>query len=51
VRHGKKPTRKQKIKIGQAGLSPEKWLVIRQKPNGEIIILHKNTDSVMVIPA
>lgn len=51
MRHGKKPTRKQKIRLGQAGLSPENWLVIRQKPDGELIILHKQTDRVRVVPA
>ena len=51
MRNGKKPTRKQKIRLGQAGLTPENWLVIRQKPNGELVILHKHTDKVRVIPA
>lgn len=31
MRNGKKPTRKQKIRLGQAGLAPENWLVIKQK--------------------
>lgn len=51
MRHGKKPTRKQKIGLGQAGLSPENWLIIRQKPDGELILLHKHTDRVKVVPA
>ncbi len=51
MRNGKKPTRKQKIRLGQAGLSPENWLVIRQKPTGELIILHKFTDTIRVVPA
>lgn len=51
MRHGKRPTRKQKIRFGQAGLSPENWLVIRQKPDGELIVIHKHTDRVKVIPA
>lgn len=50
MRHGKKPTRKQKIRLGQAGLSPENWLVIKQKPSGELVILHKHTDCVRVMP-
>ncbi|MFR9149369.1 MAG: DUF6906 family protein, partial [Hungatella sp.] len=41
MRHGKKPTRAQKIRLGQMGLSPENWLVIRQKQNGELVIIHK----------
>lgn len=35
MRRGKKPTRKQKIRLGQAGLAPENWLVVKQKANGE----------------
>ena len=34
MRRGKKPTRKQKIRLGQAGLAPENWLVVKQKANG-----------------
>ena len=41
MRNGKKPTRKQKIRLGQAGLSPENWLVI----------LHKHTNKTKVLPA
>ena len=33
MRRGKKPTRKQKIRLGQAGLAPENWLVVKQKAN------------------
>ena len=51
MRNGKKPTRKQKIRLGQAGLAPENWLVIRQKQNGELIILHKHTNKTKVLPA
>nr|DAP14061.1 MAG TPA: hypothetical protein [Caudoviricetes sp.] len=50
MRHGKKPTRKQKIRLGQAGYCPQNWLVIRQKPDGELIILHKRTARVKVVP-
>ena len=50
MRRGKKPTRKQKIRLGQAGLAPENWLVVKQKPNGELIVLHKNADTIRVIP-
>ena len=50
MRNGKKPTRKQKIRLGQAGLAPENWLVVRQKPNGELVILHKITDNIRVVP-
>ncbi len=51
MRQGKKPTRKQKVRLGQAGLSPENWLVVREKPTGELIVLHKHTDTIRVVPA
>ena len=47
----KKPTRKQKIRLGQAGLAPENWLIVKQKPGGELVILHKHTNTIRVIPA
>ncbi len=50
MRHGKKPTRAQKIRLGQAGLAPENWLVVKQKPNGELVILHKYTSTIRVVP-
>lgn len=50
MRHGKKPTRAQKIRLGQAGLNPENWLVIRQRPEGELIIVHKHSEQVRVVP-
>lgn len=50
MRRGKKPTRKQKIRLGQAGLSPENWLVVKQKQNVELVILHKHTDTIRVVP-
>lgn len=50
LRNGKKPTRKQKIRLGQAGLAPENWLVVKQKPNGELVILHKHTNKIRVVP-
>ena len=50
MRRGKKPTRKQKIRLGQAGLSPENWLGVKQKQNGELVILHKHTDTIRVVP-
>ena len=50
MRRGKKPTRKQKIRLGQAGLAPENWLVVKQKANGELIILNRDHEPVRVIP-
>ena len=51
MKNGKKPTRRQKIRIGKAGLSPENWLVVKNKPDGTMIILHKHTNRVRVLPA
>ena len=51
MRHGTKPTRKQKIRLGQAGLAPENWLIVKQKPGGELVILHKHTNTIRVVPA
>lgn len=51
MRNGRKPTRKQKIRLGQAGLAPENWLVVRQNPDGELIILHKHTNTIRVVPS
>ena len=51
MRNGRKPTRKQKIRLGQAGLAPENWLVVRQKPDGELILPHKHTNTIRVVPA
>lgn len=51
MKHGKKPTRAQKVRLGKAGLSPENWLIVKNKPNGELIVLHKHINTVRVIPA
>lgn len=51
MRNGRKPTRKQKIRLGQAGLAPENWLVVRQKPDGELTLLHKRTNTIRVVPS
>mgnify|MGYP000412306182 CR=1 FL=1 len=50
MRRGKKPTRKQKIRLGQAGLSPESWRVVKHKQNGERVSLHQHTDTIRVVP-
>jgi hypothetical protein len=51
LRHGKRPTRKQKVRLGQFRLNPKNWLVIKEKRNGELVLLHKHTDRVRVLPA
>ena len=37
--------------LAEAGLAPENWLVVRQKPDGELILLHKHTNTIRVIPS
>lgn len=51
MKHGKKPTRAQRARIGKAGLSPENWLVVKNRPDGAMVVLHKHTSRVRVIPA
>ena len=51
MRHGKKPTIAQNILSGLDGLAPEKWLVVKMKKNGEMVILHKTRNIIRVIPA
>lgn len=50
MKHGKKPTRAQKARIGKAGLSPENWLVVKNRPDGAMVVRHKHTDRIRVIP-
>lgn len=49
MRHGKRPTRAQKIRLHQIGLNADNWLVIRSGP-GATILLHKNTNRIRKIP-
>lgn len=50
MRHGKRPTRAQKITINRYGLSCENWLVMRASKD-YLILLHKHTNHVRKIPA
>ena len=38
MRHGKKPTRKQKIRLGRVGLSPENWLIVKDTPVELVVV-------------
>ena len=49
--HGKKPTRKQRQRLGRAGLSPDKWLIAKNLPSGEMVLLHKHARLIRVLPA
>lgn len=33
MKHGKRPTKKQKIEIKEKKLNPENWLVVKDTPN------------------
>lgn len=51
MRRGKKPTQKQKERLQRAGLSPDNWLVVKEKPTGEVILLHRLFNKIKVVPA
>ena len=51
MRRGKKPTKKQKDRLWRAGLSPDNWLVVKEKPAGELVLLNRHTDKIKVAPA
>ena len=38
MRRGKKPTRKQKIRLGRVGLSPENWLIVKDTPVELVVV-------------
>ena len=50
MRNGKRPTRAQKIAIQNARLNPDNWLVVRQKTDGELTLLHRDTGRVRIVP-
>lgn len=50
MKHGKKPTMAQKIRLDKAGLSPENWLVVKHRPDGGMVIVHRHTDRVRTLP-
>jgi hypothetical protein len=45
LRHGKRPTRKQKIFIKSKRLNPENWLVVKDTDK-EFVIVHKESGKV-----
>ncbi len=47
MKHGKAPTRKQKMKIKKLGLNPENWLISKDNPN-ELVIVHRHTNTVRI---
>lgn len=48
MKHGKRPTKKHKIIIQNAGYNPANWLVTKNLPN-EIHIVHRVLSNVEII--
>ncbi|PWV90242.1 hypothetical protein DFQ01_14418 [Paenibacillus cellulosilyticus] len=48
MKHGKNPTRRQKMGIQAAGLTSDNWLVVKDLP-GEMTIVHRLIDQTRVI--
>ncbi|MCY9760553.1 hypothetical protein M5X06_29845 [Paenibacillus alvei] len=49
MKNGKNPTRRQKIAIKAAGLTPENWLVMKVVA-GMLHLVHRNTNTQRKIP-
>jgi hypothetical protein len=43
VKHGKKPTRQQRMLMEKWGLSPAVWLVVKDTPE-KMILVHRHSD-------
>lgn len=50
MKSGKRPTRPQKIKLKGLGLNPENWLIVKNKLDGELEIVHRHTNRIRVVP-
>lgn len=50
MKNGKRPTRQQKIRLKGLGLNPENWLIVKNKPGGELEIVHRYTNRTRVVP-
>lgn len=50
MKHGLRPTRRQKIRIRKAGLRTENWLVVREYPDGRLTLKHKQSGTVRTLP-
>lgn len=48
MKHGKKPTRRQKQDIASVRLNPDNWLVCKDTPS-ELVIEHKISGKVRII--
>ncbi|ADY54884.1 hypothetical protein Sgly_3161 [Syntrophobotulus glycolicus DSM 8271] len=50
MKHGKRPTRAQKIRLKEAGLNYENWLVVKATTEG-LEVVHKYSGKTRTIPA
>jgi hypothetical protein len=50
MKHGLRPTKKQKVAIKAVGLNPENWLVFKSI-NEELHLVHRETGTTKIIPA
>ena len=41
MKNGKKPTLAQKKFLQGKGLVPENWLIVREKPSGELVVVSR----------
>jgi len=48
MKHGKNPTRKQKVMLKDSGLNPENWLVVRNTA-GQLQLINRATGRQRVI--
>lgn len=48
MKHGKRPTVRQKKMMETARINPDNWLVSKDTPK-EIVLVHRHTDTVRVI--
>ncbi len=49
MRHGKRPTRRQKILISSLRFNPDNWLVLGEDKDS-LILVHRYTDKVRKLP-
>lgn len=48
MKHGKKPTREQKILLEKYKLNSDNWLVVKNTPS-ELLIVHRISDKTKVL--
>jgi hypothetical protein len=48
MKHGHRPTRRQKSQIKTAGFNPDNWLVVKNLSN-QLHLIHRNTGTTKII--